>query len=197
LYERGVAGELIHIDIKTLGRIHGGAGKRITGGVRRNPRRTRVDAAGVNRKIIGWDYVHIEERLENAQRGVELAERLELPDLLSQAHRTHGLLQSAVGIRSGSSRPDQTQRRPTFPFSTVSQLSVSSSVASSSPSSRKHSIAASPTAEGAHRAMPLAPPATRHRLGSEGSRVPNHTRICCNMRAIRFFSSRGRTPEIR
>jgi transposase len=58
-YERGVAGELIHIDIKTLGRIHGGAGKRITAGVRRNPRRTRVDAAGVNRKIIGSDYVHI------------------------------------------------------------------------------------------------------------------------------------------
>jgi transposase/transposase-like protein len=58
-YERGVAGELIHIDVKKLGRIHGGAGKRITGGVRRNPRRTRVDAAGVNRKIIGWDYVHI------------------------------------------------------------------------------------------------------------------------------------------
>jgi hypothetical protein len=43
------------------------------------------------------DPLRIEERLENAQRGVELAERLELPDLLSQAYRTHGLLQSAVG----------------------------------------------------------------------------------------------------
>ena len=30
-YERTVAGELIHIDVKKLGRIHGGAGKRITG----------------------------------------------------------------------------------------------------------------------------------------------------------------------
>jgi transposase/transposase-like protein len=58
-YERTVAGELIHIDVKKLGRIHGGAGKRITAGVRRNPKRSRVDAAGVERRIIGWDYVHI------------------------------------------------------------------------------------------------------------------------------------------
>jgi transposase InsO family protein/transposase len=57
-YERTVAGELIHIDVKKLGRIHGGAGKRVTA-VRRNPKRSRVDAAGVERRIIGWDYVHI------------------------------------------------------------------------------------------------------------------------------------------
>ena len=57
-YERQRPGELIHIDIKKLGRIHAGAGKRITG-VKRNPRRTRVDAAGVNRRVIGWEYVHI------------------------------------------------------------------------------------------------------------------------------------------
>ena len=38
-YERTVAGELIHIDVKKLGRIHGGAGKRITG-PRRNPKKT-------------------------------------------------------------------------------------------------------------------------------------------------------------
>ena len=57
-YERARPGELIHIDVKKLGRIHGGAGKRNTG-VKRNPGRTRVDAAGVERKIIGWDYVHI------------------------------------------------------------------------------------------------------------------------------------------
>ena len=57
-YERQVAGELIHIDVKKLGRIHGGAGKRITG-VKRNPKRTRVDAAGIERCVIGWEYVHI------------------------------------------------------------------------------------------------------------------------------------------
>jgi hypothetical protein len=57
-YERQVAGELIHIDVKKLGRIHGGAGKRITG-VKRNPLKTRVDGDGVNRKMTGWEYVHI------------------------------------------------------------------------------------------------------------------------------------------
>jgi transposase InsO family protein/transposase len=57
-YERTVAGELIHIDVKKLGRIHGGAGKRITG-VQRNPLKTRVDRDGVTRQIIGWECVHI------------------------------------------------------------------------------------------------------------------------------------------
>jgi transposase InsO family protein len=57
-YERQRPGELVHIDVKKLGRIEGGAGKRITG-VQRNPKRTRVDAAGVERKIIGWEFVHI------------------------------------------------------------------------------------------------------------------------------------------
>ncbi len=58
-YERAVAGELIHIDVKKLGRIHGGAGKRITGR-KRNPSRTRLDkTAGFSRQIVGWDYVHV------------------------------------------------------------------------------------------------------------------------------------------
>jgi transposase InsO family protein len=58
-YERQRPGELIHVDVKKLGRIHGGAGKRVTGGVKRNPGRTRVDGSGVERSIIGWDYVHV------------------------------------------------------------------------------------------------------------------------------------------
>jgi transposase InsO family protein len=57
-YERAVAGELIHIDVKKLGRIHGGAGKRVTA-VRRNPGRYRSDAHVRERRAIGWDYVHI------------------------------------------------------------------------------------------------------------------------------------------
>jgi len=58
-YERQRPGELIHIDVKKLGRIEGGAGKRITG-VRRNPRRTRLDhLAGFDRNLVGWEYVHI------------------------------------------------------------------------------------------------------------------------------------------
>jgi len=57
-YECSRPGELVHIDVKKLGRITGGAGKRFTG-IKRNPYRTRVDAAGVNRKAIGWEYVHV------------------------------------------------------------------------------------------------------------------------------------------
>src|SRR5580700_3524582 len=57
-YERQRPGELIHIDVKKLGRIQGGAGKRITG-VQRNPTRYRTDAAGVVRQVTGWEFVHI------------------------------------------------------------------------------------------------------------------------------------------
>jgi transposase InsO family protein len=57
-YERTVAGELVHIDVKKLGRIQGGSGKRITG-VKRNPLKTRVDRDGIKRKVTGWEYVHI------------------------------------------------------------------------------------------------------------------------------------------
>jgi len=56
-YERSAAGELIHIDIKKLGRIEGGPGKRITG--RRSHWRGKTDAAGVRRQQIGWEYLHV------------------------------------------------------------------------------------------------------------------------------------------
>jgi transposase InsO family protein len=58
-YERRRAGELIHIDVKKLGRIgpHG-AGHRFTG--RRGRRtRTRLDAEGVERRQVGWECVHV------------------------------------------------------------------------------------------------------------------------------------------
>ncbi len=58
-YERSRPGELIHIDVKQLGRIgpHG-AGHRITG---RKVRRTttRTDAEGAKRRRIGWERVHV------------------------------------------------------------------------------------------------------------------------------------------
>ncbi|MGA2756892.1 MAG: IS481 family transposase [Solirubrobacteraceae bacterium] len=57
-YERERPGELIHVDVKKLGRIQGGAGKRITG-IKRNPKNARLDAAGVERRMTGWEYVHI------------------------------------------------------------------------------------------------------------------------------------------
>ena len=58
-YERRHPGELIHVDVKKLGRIVGGAGKRVTAGRSRNRRPRRSDAAGVARLQAGWDYVHV------------------------------------------------------------------------------------------------------------------------------------------
>jgi transposase InsO family protein len=57
-YERQRPGELLHVDVKRLGRIVGGAGKRVTA-VKRNPDRRRLDASGVERKVIGWECVHV------------------------------------------------------------------------------------------------------------------------------------------
>jgi transposase len=57
-YERERPGELVHVDVKKLGRIHGGAGKRITG-VKRNPGLYRVDAHVRERKAVGWEFVHV------------------------------------------------------------------------------------------------------------------------------------------
>ena len=59
-YQRRRAGELLHIDVKKLGRIpEGRAGHRVHGNraLQRSPR-TR-DAAGVDRKLVGWEYVHV------------------------------------------------------------------------------------------------------------------------------------------
>ena len=56
-YERERPGELIHIDVKKLGRIRGGAGHRMTGRRHYTPRLT--DKAGTRRGTAGWDCVHI------------------------------------------------------------------------------------------------------------------------------------------
>ena len=57
-YERSRPGELVHIDVKKLGRIQGGAGWRVRGGRQHyNPRYT--DKAGKIRHSVGYEYVHI------------------------------------------------------------------------------------------------------------------------------------------
>jgi transposase InsO family protein len=56
-YERERPGELVHIDVKKLGRIKRGAGHRVTGRRHYTPRLT--DRAGKRRGTTGWDYVHI------------------------------------------------------------------------------------------------------------------------------------------
>jgi transposase InsO family protein len=57
-YERARPGELIHIDVKKLGRIERGAGKRIFGG-HSHYTGSFTDAAGRRRRVAGWDCVHV------------------------------------------------------------------------------------------------------------------------------------------
>ena len=57
-YERSAPGELIHIDIKKLGRIVGGPGKRFTGR-RERWAPTQDRRGGVRRQPIGWEYLHV------------------------------------------------------------------------------------------------------------------------------------------
>jgi transposase InsO family protein len=57
-YERARPGELVHVDVKKLGRIHGGAGKRVRG-LRKHYNPTFTDLHGARRKTVGWEFVHI------------------------------------------------------------------------------------------------------------------------------------------
>ena len=56
-YERSRPGELIHIDVKKLGRIVGGAGHRMTGN--RHYTARLHDRAGRRRGTTGWEFVHV------------------------------------------------------------------------------------------------------------------------------------------
>jgi transposase InsO family protein len=57
-YERSRPGELVHVDVKKLGRIVGGAGWRVRGGAQ-HYNRTYTDKAGHRRTSVGYEYVHI------------------------------------------------------------------------------------------------------------------------------------------
>jgi transposase InsO family protein len=88
-YERQRPGELIHIDVKKLGRIQGGAGKRVRDGLRQhyNPRRT--DREGKRHQTVGWEFVHI---------AIDDATRLAYVEVLSDEKATTaiGFLARAV-----------------------------------------------------------------------------------------------------
>jgi transposase InsO family protein len=105
-YERERPGELIHIDVKKLGRIVDGAGHRITG-TRRHPT-DRRNAAGKLRRAIGWEYVHI---------AIDDATRLAYAEVLTdekaptavgflrraiQFYKRHGITVEAVITDNGS-----------------------------------------------------------------------------------------------
>jgi transposase InsO family protein len=88
-YERRHAGELLHIDIKKLGRIHGGAGHRVTG--KRTARRTTYTPDGRRIGDAGWEYVHV---------CVDDATRLAYVEVLSDEKATTaiGFLRRAIAF---------------------------------------------------------------------------------------------------
>jgi transposase InsO family protein len=57
-YKRSRPGELVHVDVKKLGRIVGGAGWRVRGGAQ-HYNRTYTDKDGHRRTTVGYEYVHI------------------------------------------------------------------------------------------------------------------------------------------
>ena len=57
-YEKERPGELLHIDVKKLGRIQDGAGKRILGSAQRYTG-SYTDHKGRRRRMAGWEFVHV------------------------------------------------------------------------------------------------------------------------------------------
>jgi transposase InsO family protein len=89
-YERARPGELVHVDVKKLGRIVGGAGKRVRGGGNHYTG-SYTDPAGVRRGTTGWECVHI--AIDDATR---LAYAEVLPD--EKATTAVGFLRRAVAF---------------------------------------------------------------------------------------------------
>ena len=105
-YERERPGELIHIDVKKLGRIVDGAGHRATG--QRHLIADRTDAEGKRRRTRGWEFVHI---------AIDDATRLAYAEVLTDEtgltavgflrraiafYRRHGITVQAVLTDNGS-----------------------------------------------------------------------------------------------
>ena len=107
-YERRRPGELIHIDVKKLGRIGPpGAGHRVLGRSWAKKTGTRTDAAGVRRRQTGWDRVHV--CIDDATR---LAYAEVLPDERTRSvvgflrravafYRSHGILVQGLMTDNG------------------------------------------------------------------------------------------------
>jgi transposase InsO family protein len=82
-YEKKRPGELVHVDVKKLGRISGGAGHRVTGN------RRRQGSSSHSARATGWEYVHV---------AIDDATRLVYVEVLAdeQAATAVGFLRRAI-----------------------------------------------------------------------------------------------------
>lgn len=89
-YERSRPGELVHVDVKKLGRIQGGAGHRVTGRPKHH-QPTVTDRDGKQRRTVGFEYVHI---------AIDDHSRLAYAEVLSdeKAQTAVGFLRRAVAF---------------------------------------------------------------------------------------------------
>ena len=107
-YERTRPGELVHIDVKKLGRIEGGAGRRVPGG-RQHYNRTHTTATAPAQQV-GYEYVHV---------GVDDFSRLAYAEVLAdeKAATAVGFLCRAVAFfrRHGDPRRARPHRQRLLP----------------------------------------------------------------------------------
>jgi transposase len=102
-YERARPGELVHIDVKRLGRIQGGAGKRVRDGLRKHYNPARIDAEGRRRLTVGWEYVHIAIDVECPRFRGQLSAGLSGPAERLSGHAKEAEVPEAVsaGVSAG------------------------------------------------------------------------------------------------
>jgi transposase InsO family protein len=134
-YEHTRPGELVHIDVKKLGRIQGGAGKRWRNGLQQHYNPSYTDKSGRRRNTVGWEYVHVcvddYSRLAYAEvlpdeKGITAAaflsravafynrhgisvERLLTDNGSAYVSAVHALACRALGIRHSRTRPYRPQ----------------------------------------------------------------------------------------
>ena len=97
-YERRHAGELLHVDVKQLARIADwGAGHRVHGNRRLQRNARKRDAAGRDRRLVGWEYVHV---------CVDDATRLAYVEVLGEKATTAAaFLKRAIGFTPATASP--------------------------------------------------------------------------------------------
>jgi hypothetical protein len=95
-YQRSRPGELIHVDVKKLGRIEGGAGKRVRDGIRQHANPRVTDRAGRIRRTVGWEYVHIAVDVECPRFRGQLSAGLSGPAERLSGHAKEAEVSKAV-----------------------------------------------------------------------------------------------------